>query len=266
VKLLAIPVGLVGTVVSLMAGVGVITTNIFVRGIVGFVLALGLPLAIADKLLPKDDPTSGKGIVTDVLAVFLLAVPLGLTAASRYTARVYVAEGDRLSQDGYGVLSEVAYFLGNVRPERPAVATNVPVENPDAGTDAGNSADAAANGSLAATADAAGEVPDAGSADAAEEAGAVKEPKPQPTGEKTPAELFREWSPSVVTIMVKKGDAQGGGTGFLIDEYGTIVTNHHVIDGAEQARIKFSNGATYENIDVLVDERAVDLAYLLIEL
>jgi len=249
-----------------MAGVGVITTNIFVRGIVGFVLALGLPLAIADKLLPKDDPTSGKGIVTDVLAVFLLAVPLGLTAASRYTARVYVAEGDRLSQDGYGVLSEVAYFLGNVRPERPAVATNVPVENPDAGTDAGNSADAAANGSLAATADAAGEVPDAGSADAAEEAGAVKEPKPQPTGEKTPAELFREWSPSVVTIMVKKGDAQGGGTGFLIDEYGTIVTNHHVIDGAEQARIKFQNGATYENIDVLVDDRAVDLAILSIEL
>lgn len=249
-----------------MAGVGVITTNLFARGIVGFVLALGVPLAIADKLLPKDDPTRGKGIVTDVLAVFLLAVPLGMTAASQYTGRVYVAEGDRLSSEGYGILAEVAYFLGNVRPERPAAPTNIVVENADAGVDASDGPDAAANADLNAAADAAVEVPDAETSDAAAEAGAVKEPKPQGANEKTPAELFREWSPSVVTIEVKKGEARGGGTGFLIDEYGTIVTNHHVIEGAEVAKIKFQNGATYENIDVLVDDRAVDLAILSIEL
>lgn len=243
-----------------------ITTNVFARGIVGIVLALGLPLAIADKLLPKDDPTSGKGIVTDVLAVFLLALPLSLTAASQYTGRVYVAEGDRLSTEGYGLLADVAYFLGNVRPERPAVSPTITTENADAGADASDVSDAAANTVLNASADAGGEGSDAGAADAPAEASAARDPKPQLPGEKTPAELFREWSPSVVTIEVKKGEAKGGGTGFLIDEQGTIVTNHHVIEGAEVAKIKFQNGATYENIDVLVDDRAVDLAILSIEL
>lgn len=242
-----------------------ITTNVFARGIVAFVLALGLPLAIADKLLPKDDPTAGKGTVTDVLAVFLLALPLSLTAASQYTGRVYVAEGDRLSSEGYGILADVAYFLGNVRPERPSVSPAIAPENADAGADASDMSDAASIAVNAAV-DAGGEGADGGVVDAMAEAGVAKDPKPSLAGEKTPAELFREWSPSVVTIEIKKGESRGGGTGFLIDEYGTIVTNHHVIEGAEQAKIKFVNGATYENIDVLVDDRAVDLAILSIEL
>lgn len=245
-----------------MSGVGAITTNLYVRGIVAFVIALGVPLAIADKLLPKDDPTRGKGIVTDVLALFLALVPLGFTAGASVTGPVLVAEGDRLSTEGFSFLADVAYFLGNVRPERPIAVTNPPVDVTDAGADATNVTDVDA----AAAPDAAPETPNAAIADAAPEADAPKDPKPRPTGEKTPAELFREWSPSVVTIFVKKGDAQGGGTGFLIDEFGTIVTNHHVIEGAEYAKIKFQNGASYENIDVLVDDRAVDLAILSIDI
>ena len=246
-----------------MAGVGVITTNLYVRGIVALVLALGVPLAIADALLPKDDPTRSKGIVSDVLALFLLGLPLGLTAASRYTATVYTAEGDRLTTEGYGMLAEVAYFLGNVRPERPAAPTTQTPPAADAGVDATNASDIPLNGANDA---APVETPDSSILDAAPEADAPKDPKPRPAGEKTPAELFREWSPSVVTIAVKKGDAQGGGTGFLIDEYGTIVTNHHVIEGAEYAKIKFQNGAAYENIDVLVDDRPNDLAILAIDI
>lgn len=267
-KLVAIPLGLVTTVVSLMAGVGVITTNLYVRGIAALVLALGLPLAVADALLPKDDPTRGKGVVTDVLALFLVGLPLILTGAARYTAQVYAAEGDRLTTEGYEKLADVAYFLGNVRPERPAAPTaptNPSAEVPDAGTDATNTNEPVA---LAAS-DAAPETPDSSSEDAVDatpEADAPKEPKPRPAGEKSPAELFREWSPSVVTIFIKKGEAQGGGTGFLIDEYGTIVTNHHVIDGAEYAKIKFVNGASYENIDVLVADRPADLAILSIDI
>lgn len=250
------------TVVSFMSGVGAITTNLYARGIIAFVIALGVPLAIADKLLPKDDPTRGKGIVSDVLALFLLAIPLGFTAGASATRPLLVAEGDRLSTEGFSSLAEVAYFLGNVRPERPASATNPTADVVDAGADATNLADV----EVASSPDASVETPDATVTDAAAEADAPKDPKPRPAGEKTPAELFREWSPSVVTIFVKKGDAQGGGTGFLIDEYGTIVTNHHVIEGAEYAKIKFQNGASYENIDVLVDDRTVDLAILSIDL
>lgn len=264
-KLLAIPLGLVATVVSLMAGVGAITTNLYVRGIVAFVLALGLPLAIADKLLPKDDPTRGKGIVSDVLALFLVGLPLAMTGAARFTAPVFMAEGDRLSSEGYELLADVAYLLGNVRAERPAVPTNPTInvtDVADAAADATSASDIDANAPV----DASVELPNAAVADAAPDVEAPKDPKPRPTGEKTPAELFREWSPAVVTIFVKKGDAQGGGTGFLIDEYGTIVTNHHVIDGAEYAKIKFINGASFENIDVLVDDRQADLAILSIDI
>lgn len=261
-KLIAIPLGLVATVVSLMAGVGAITTNVYVRGIVALLIALGIPLAIADKLLPKDNPTRGKGIVSDVLALFLLAVPLGLTAAVRYTAPLYVAEGDRLTSDGYPWLAEVAYLLGNVRPERPAAPTNPPVNVADAGVDATGPEDATSLDPV----DAALPMVETPDAAVVADAEAPKDPPPRPPGEKTPAELFRDWSPAVVTIAVKKGDAQGGGTGFLIDEYGTVVTNHHVIDGAEHARIKFVNGASYEDIDVLIDDRAADLAILSIDL
>ncbi len=260
---MAIPLGLVATFVSLMAGVGVITTNLYVRGIVALVLALGVPLAIADALLPKDDPTRGKGVVSDVLALFLVGLPLGLTAASRYTATVYTTEGDRLTTEGYGMLANVAYFLGNVRPEAPPAVVSPPVPAVDAGTDATNATQVAANDPVDAGPV---ETPDSAILDAAPEADAPKDPKPRPANEKTPAELFREWSPSVVTIAIKKGESQGGGTGFLIDEYGTIVTNHHVIEGADYAKIKFQNGASYENIDVLVDDRPNDLAILSIDL
>jgi len=262
-KLLAIPLGLIATVVSLMAGVGVITTNLYARAIVAIVLALGVPLAIADKLLPKDDPTRGKGIVSDVLALFLLGLPLALTAAARYTAPVYVAEGDRLSSEGYAWLADVAYLLGNVRPEHPAAPTNPPTEAADAGTNSTDAADSATTEANEAGSDAA-ESTDA--APATVDAEASKDPPPRPAGEKTPAELFREWSPAVVTIFIKKGDAQGGGTGFLIDEYGTIVTNHHVIEGAEYAKIKFRNGASYETTHVLIPDRAADLAILSIDI
>jgi serine protease Do len=268
-KLIVIPLGLIATVVSLMAGVGVITTNLYVRAIVALVLALGVPLAIADKLLPNDDPTRGKGIVSDVLALFLVGLPLALTAAARYTGPVYIAEGDRLSKEGYEPLANVAYFLGNVRPERPAVPIN-PTTNPttdvaDAGTNPTDAADAV-DAASSETTDAGSDAAEAIDAPAAVDAEAPKDPPPKPTGEKTPAELFREWSPAVVTIAIKKGEAQGGGTGFLVDEYGTIVTNHHVIEGAEYGKIKFLNGASYENIDVLIDDRAVDLAILSIDI
>jgi serine protease Do len=264
-KIVAIPWGLVATVVSLMAGIGAITTNFYVRAIVAVILALGVPLAIADKLLPKDNPTSGKGIVTDVLALLLVGLPLALTGAVRYTGRLYVAEGDRLSSEGYEPLARVAYLLGGVKPEYPSAPIPQPTDVADAGNEA--STTSAPDAEADATAiDVSADAGEAADADAATVPEAPKDAGTRPTGEKTPAELFREWSPAVVAIFVKKGEAQGGGTGFLIDNSGTIITNHHVIEGAEYARIKFVNGASYENIDVLTADRAVDLAILSIDL
>ncbi len=70
--------------------------------------------------------------------------------------------------------------------------------------------------------------------------------------------LARELSPAVVNINVKKKqrqqalpflpapDGQGLGTGFIIHERGLVLTNHHVIDGAEEIVVRLSNDQEYE--------------------
>ena len=72
----------------------------------------------------------------------------------------------------------------------------------------------------------------------------------------------------MVTIFRTSRNDQdvGGGTGFLLDDQGTIATNHHVIEGAGGARIKFMSGATFEKVDLLVDNAVADLALLRIDL
>ena len=42
----------------------------------------------------------------------------------------------------------------------------------------------------------------------------------------------------------REGPRKGAGTGFLIDEDGLILTNHHVIDGAERILVRLTDGRT----------------------
>jgi S1-C subfamily serine protease len=44
---------------------------------------------------------------------------------------------------------------------------------------------------------------------------------------------------SVVTIFVRAGSAEGHGSGFLVFDQRTLVTNFHVVDGAKQIRVQF---------------------------
>ena len=46
----------------------------------------------------------------------------------------------------------------------------------------------------------------------------------------------------VVQIQVEKGKGQGSGSGFIISTDGFIVTNHHVIEGADKIRVMLSDG------------------------
>lgn len=75
--------------------------------------------------------------------------------------------------------------------------------------------------------------------------------------------LARQSSPSVVLIEVFDGGKQpsGTGTGFFVDET-TLVTNHHVIEGAHRARLRLAGGSTLEVSDVLAEDAAADLAVL----
>jgi S1-C subfamily serine protease len=166
------------------------------------------------------------------------------------TRPLLAREGDRLTSAGYGFFGSVAYVLAGVRIEASSAETPVPSGSASAPAPASGSASAPP---VAASASA---VPSA-----VADAGAAPPPKPK-SGEKTPADLFKDAAPSVVTIFV--GD--GGGTGFLIDKEGVIATNHHVISGATKVRIKFQNGAVFEDVELLDDASAVDLALLKVDL
>jgi S1-C subfamily serine protease len=254
-KLAAFVVGLPAALLSFMALIGAITDNGWARAIGGGLLVLGIPLAIADRLLPDHDPTKARGLVSDVcsvtwmLVVFVFAGLLGSTSRS-----LFVKEGDRLVSAGYPLPGRVAYVLAGVTAEIPE-ARAVPV-----------AASGSASGSAATSASA--PIADAGAApvtSASASAAPVPSAKPN-KADKTPAEIFKELSPSVVTVFVKAKMGEGGGTGFLVDKDGIIATNHHVIDSAMRVRIKFMNGAIFDDVELLADEPALDLALLKVDL
>ncbi|MFC1913073.1 S1C family serine protease [Chloroflexota bacterium] len=66
--------------------------------------------------------------------------------------------------------------------------------------------------------------------------------------------------PSVVAIEIETG----GGTGWIIDTNGIIVTNNHVVAGAENIRVIMDDGSTYDVIEVRTDP-LTDLAVIEID-
>ena len=67
--------------------------------------------------------------------------------------------------------------------------------------------------------------------------------------------------PSVVVVQVKLEKSSGIGSGFPLDDKGTIVTNYHVIEGAKSATIKFGQ-KTAEVEGFLVYSPGKDIAIL----
>lgn len=74
--------------------------------------------------------------------------------------------------------------------------------------------------------------------------------------EKSTIGIFSQASPSVVYISTSKTVRsfwsrdvrkvpRGTGSGFIWDEFGHIVTNYHVIEGASEANIRLNDGRTY---------------------
>jgi putative serine protease PepD len=90
------------------------------------------------------------------------------------------------------------------------------------------------------------------------------------TGTGSVADVYRTAHASVVEITVTTSAAGGQfgessgtatGSGFVIDRQGHVVTNQHVVDGAESVRVTFSNGKTYDATVVGADA-STDLAVL----
>ncbi|MFO0762195.1 MAG: trypsin-like peptidase domain-containing protein [Byssovorax sp.] len=258
-KLLAFVLALPAALLGVMALVGSFTDNGYARVGVALVVTFGLPLFIADRLLPDHDPTAARGLVTDVLTVSWAIVGFVIAGAAHgATKPMLINEGDRLVKQGYVDFARGAYLLAGVSATIPGAATGEP--DPAASGSAGAAASASAAPSDAGPASDAGDLAEAGAPPDAGKTTGLR-------GEKTPAEIFKELAPSVVTIFSKHGPmGDGGGTGFVVDRSGIVATNHHVIDHANAVRIKFQNGATYEDVDLLFDEQAADLALLQVNL
>lgn len=75
-------------------------------------------------------------------------------------------------------------------------------------------------------------------------------------------ELSARATAAVVLIQVEAGDRSRQGSGFLVEQDGLILTNHHVIRGATSARIRLSTGDVYDRVAVLATDERRDLAIL----
>lgn len=67
-------------------------------------------------------------------------------------------------------------------------------------------------------------------------------------------EMVKKCRPAVVSIQSLDTDGLAGsfvrGTGFNLEPYGLLITNRHVVDGAKQVQITFSDGNVYFSNDI----------------
>jgi serine protease Do len=81
---------------------------------------------------------------------------------------------------------------------------------------------------------------------------------------RTISDIAHDSLKAVVTIVT--ADAAGRtleqGSGFIVSADGKIVTNHHVIAGADSAIVKLSDGGIYGVEGILGDDKEKDVAVL----
>ena len=90
------------------------------------------------------------------------------------------------------------------------------------------------------------------------------------------SEIYEQTSKSVVEITSIAGSqttpfggegqeqAQGQGSGFVYDAEGHIVTNQHVVDGADRVTVRFWDGSTYDGT-VVGSDPSTDLAVVKVD-
>ncbi len=77
-------------------------------------------------------------------------------------------------------------------------------------------------------------------------------------------QVYTRDGPGVVSVDVASGAGPGGGSGFVLDRNGHIVTNQHVVEAAEGVSVRFANG-TRREAEVVGEDPSTDLAVLKVE-
>lgn len=68
-------------------------------------------------------------------------------------------------------------------------------------------------------------------------------------------------SPAVVTIINRNGAASGSGSGVIVSNEGYIITNHHVVEGANTLSVLFADGSRQE-AELIGSDQLSDIAVI----
>lgn len=77
-------------------------------------------------------------------------------------------------------------------------------------------------------------------------------------------EFFKRFGGPEGFQMPQRGPAQGLGSGFVLDEAGYIVTNHHVVDNASTVTVRLSDDRSFE-AEIIGTDPLTDIAILKID-
>jgi len=77
--------------------------------------------------------------------------------------------------------------------------------------------------------------------------------------------LYDETIDSVVTVYVTGDRGSSSGSGFVYDDAGHLLTNHHVIDGGEVVEIRFGTRGEWRRATVVGSDPRSDLAVLAVD-
>jgi len=93
--------------------------------------------------------------------------------------------------------------------------------------------------------------------------------------EESIAAVAKAVSPSVVSVLTSttqtsrlyngQYEQEGAGTGMIVSSNGYVMTNKHVVDGADKVTVVLTDGKRYENVDVLGSDPLNDVAFLKIK-
>jgi S1-C subfamily serine protease len=78
-------------------------------------------------------------------------------------------------------------------------------------------------------------------------------------------EVYTKSGPGVVSVDVASSElGPGGGSGFVLDERGHIVTNQHVVEGAEEISVRFASGVR-EEAEIVGEDPSTDVAVVKVD-
>jgi hypothetical protein len=78
--------------------------------------------------------------------------------------------------------------------------------------------------------------------------------------------MVKRIAPAVVVVETQKGSKKGLGTGFFINSRGHIVTNYHVLLGAEQAVVRTQEGRRYPVKKIVAENKEADLVLIVTDI